>query len=71
MNVGRNIYGLNIIWIFIAFNFNQHQIENAKKIAKENNIIFCLRKSARWSVGDVLMPDKSLVSRNTVVLKNG
>lgn len=70
MNVASNQYKLNAIWIFIAFNFNQHQIEQAKEIARQNNIIFCLRKSARWKRDDKLMPDKQLVSRNTLVLKN-
>lgn len=41
-------YKVNVIWIFIAFNFNEHQIEHAKQLAKSMGIIFCLRKSARW-----------------------
>jgi hypothetical protein len=36
-----------ISWQFIVFNYNKHQIEEAKKIANENNIRFILTISDR------------------------
>lgn len=66
MALGVNQYKLNIVWIFIAFNFNEHQIDDAKKLALQNNVIFCLRKSARWKKDDPLLPSPQFQSRNTI-----
>ena len=45
MGVAR---GKLIAWQFIPFSHNEHQIAEARKIAKDNGIIFKLRKSDRW-----------------------
>lgn len=66
MTIGANQYKLNIIWIFIAFNFNEHQIEQAKKTALDSNVTFCLRKSSRWKKNDPLLPSPEYQSRNTI-----
>jgi hypothetical protein len=69
MKIARHEYGLNPIWIFIAFRFNEHQVEEAKARATEIGINFCLRKSARWdSKDDILKPtDKNLISFKSIV----
>lgn len=41
MMLGKSM-GKNITWQFIVFGFNEHQIDVAKQIAKENNIMFKL-----------------------------
>jgi MoaA/NifB/PqqE/SkfB family radical SAM enzyme len=38
----------NVIWKFIVFKHNEHQIEDAKQFALENGIEFHLIKSGRW-----------------------
>lgn len=49
------------IWKFIPFRHNQHQIEDAKKMALEKGFNeFELERSARWWEKD-LMPDKEFV----------
>lgn len=48
MSVAANEYKLRTVWTFIPMNFNEHQIQDAAKLAVENNIIFCLKKSNRW-----------------------
>lgn len=40
--------GKKIIWQFIPFSFNEHQIKEAQKIAEDNGMIFEIRKSDRW-----------------------
>ena len=67
MKIARHEYGLNPIWVFIPFSFNEHQIEDAKNLAYELNIMFCLRKSARWfEKKDPLLPeDRNLISKQT------
>jgi len=40
--------GKIIHWQFIVFKHNEHQIEEARKIAKENNIQLIILKSSRW-----------------------
>jgi len=68
MKIARHEYGLNPIWIFIAFRFNEHQVEEAKMRAKEIGIDFCLRKSSRWDKNDNLMPtNKNLISIKSIV----
>jgi MoaA/NifB/PqqE/SkfB family radical SAM enzyme len=47
MKLGASL-GKNIQWQFIVFKHNEHQIEEAKKIAKENSITLRLMKSSRW-----------------------
>jgi MoaA/NifB/PqqE/SkfB family radical SAM enzyme len=40
--------GVKVIWQFIVFKHNEHQVENAIRIAKENNIILEFIKSDEW-----------------------
>jgi len=47
MKLGASL-GKNIRWQFIVFKHNEHQIEEAKRIAKENNITLRIMKSFRW-----------------------
>lgn len=50
----RNI---GCVWTFIPMRFNEHQIEDAKRLAKEIGISFILKKSERWwSAKDPLIP---------------
>jgi len=37
-----------VIWQWIPFSFNEHQIEEAKKLAEDNGIHLLLRLSDRW-----------------------
>ena len=41
-----------IIWQFIPFQHNEHQIERAKDIAHKHNIDFMILKSNRWTTGN-------------------
>lgn len=70
MRIARHEYGLNPIWMFIPFSFNEHQIEDAKKLAYDLDIMFCLRKSARWvEKNDPLLPkNNDLISKQTQLL---
>ena len=43
--------GKNVRWQFIVFDFNEHQIEEAKKIAHEHGITFVLTISNRKQNG--------------------
>jgi len=47
MKLGASM-GKIIHWQFIIFEHNEHQIEEAKRIAKENGIVLRLMKSFRW-----------------------
>lgn len=39
---------VDVRWQFIVFGHNEHQLEDAKKLAKEHSITFNLIKSSRW-----------------------
>lgn len=54
------------IWTFIPMRFNEHQIEDARKLAKELNVTFILKKSERWySKNDPLLPkDLNLIAKH-------
>jgi hypothetical protein len=62
-------YKAKINWVFIVFNFNEHQIDDAKVLAKELGISLKIRKSSRWSgINDPLIPkDKNLISKASIV----
>jgi MoaA/NifB/PqqE/SkfB family radical SAM enzyme len=53
MKLGSSM-GKNIQWSFIVFKHNEHQIEEAKRIAKENNFDLRLVKSGRWRERDMI-----------------
>ena len=43
-------------WQYIVFNYNENNIEEARQMAKDNNLIFEVQKSSRFWEGDHLMP---------------
>ena len=43
-------------WQYIVFNYNENDIEEARQMAKDNNLIFEVQKSSRFWEGDHLMP---------------
>ena len=57
---GAKILKFKPIWQFIVFNYNEDHIEEAKQMAKDNNLRFVLMKSARWLRGFTqhLMPSE-------------
>ena len=57
---GAKILRRKPIWQYIVFNYNEDHIEQAKQMAKDNNLQFVLMKSSRWLKGftDHLMPSK-------------
>ena len=51
-----NRLGVKVTWQFIIFSFNEHQIEDAKKFAKEKKIRLQFKKSSRFQGGEVAIP---------------
>lgn len=47
-----------IVWQFIPFQHNEHQIERAKDIARKHNIEFMILKSNRWSHRKIVINNK-------------
>lgn len=43
-------------WQYIVFNYNENNIEEARQMAKDNNLVFEAQKSSRFWEGDHLMP---------------
>jgi len=43
-------------WQYLIFNYNENNIDEAKKLAKDNNLILELQKSSRFWEDDPLMP---------------
>ena len=43
-------------WQYIVFNYNENNIEEARQMAKDNNLVFEVQKSSRFWEGDHLMP---------------
>jgi len=70
MSVAANEYKIRTLWTFIPMNFNENQIQDAAKLAIENNIIFCIKKSNRWfSLKDPRLPTNlKLISSHSKVL---
>ena len=48
--------GLDIRWQYIVFSYNEDHIEEAKKLAEDNNIKISIMSSSRWSLNDPLKP---------------
>jgi MoaA/NifB/PqqE/SkfB family radical SAM enzyme len=48
--------GLYIRWQYIVFNYNENNIEEARQIAKDNDIHFDLILSGRWGIEDKYKP---------------
>lgn len=58
LKTARKQYNIRAKWTFIPMKFNQHQIVEAAKLALENDIMFIVKKSSRWSNReDPLLPD--------------
>ncbi len=53
-----NEIGADVKWQFIIFSFNEHQIEDAKKFAKEKRIGLQFKKSSRFTGGEGARPKK-------------
>ena len=43
-------------WQYIVFNYNENDIEEARQMAKDNNLVFEVQKSSRFWEDDPLMP---------------
>lgn len=51
----------HIIWQFIPFQHNEHQIERAKDIARKHNIRFLILKSNRWRQNPIIIDNKQVI----------
>ena len=49
--------GIKTYWQYIVFKYNQDHIEEARKMAKDNGMIFKEQHSSRWTEDDEYMPD--------------
>ena len=47
MKIGAEM-GINIVWQYIVFKYNENHIEKAMKMAKDIGVTFELNISARW-----------------------
>lgn len=59
MKLGAKM-GKHVVWQWIPFSFNEHQIDTAKKLAKGNGIEFRIRLGDRWSGDDDPLKPKNL-----------
>ena len=50
-----------ILWQFIPFQHNEHQLERAKDIARKYNIKFLILKSNRWSQNPIYVDNKQII----------
>lgn len=55
MKLGRKLKK-NVVWQWIPFRFNEHQIAEAKSIARRYGILFFILKSNRWDRDDPSQP---------------
>ena len=44
--------GISVEWQYIVFNYNENHVEQAKKMALDNHILFLIMYSSRWSGED-------------------
>ena len=56
--------GRSIIWQFIPFKHNEHEIEQAKQLARDNGITLKLLLSNRWSNHPVIKPPSDMYRSN-------
>ena len=56
MKLGVEI-GVSVTWQYIVFNYNEHDIEEAKQMAKDNNMRFLMTLSNRYN-NDLMMSYK-------------
>ena len=53
--------GMQIVWQYIVFKYNENHIEESMQLAKDNNITFELNCSSRWEgADDPLIPSNKL-----------
>lgn len=56
--------GNKICWQYIVFSYNENDIDEARKMADDNGIVFLLLESSRWySKDDPLRPSKHFIDR--------
>ena len=68
MKLGAKL-GHRVFWQWIPFSFNEHQIPQARLMAKRHNIHFLLLKSDRWDKDDPMKPNnKELYIDNELFL---
>ena len=48
--------GLTTRWQYIVFNYNEYDIEEARQLAKDNDIEFDVVHSGRWGINDKYKP---------------
>ena len=48
--------GLSVKWQYLIFSYNENNIEEARQLAKDNNLILEIQKSSRFWEGDPLKP---------------
>lgn len=60
-----------IVWNFIPFNFNEHQIVEAAKWAIKHEVLFFIKKSKRWEEEEdpILPTNRNLISSEAVFLR--
>ena len=60
-----------IVWNFIPFNFNEHQIVEAAKWAIKNRVYFVIKKSKRWKEEeDPMLPtNRKLISSEAIFIR--
>ena len=56
--------GIQIVWQYIVFKYNENHIEESRKLAEDNNITFELNVSSRWDG-----PDDPLIPSNKLYVK--
>lgn len=58
---------MKIIWKYVVFNFNEHQVDEAKELSKKHNFILELVKSTRWDSEKAMKfkPSDRWISQNT------
>lgn len=59
--------GIKVYWKYIVFKYNQNSIQEARHLARDNNITFLLTESSRWDTPyDKYKPDKFYQTRPDV-----
>ena len=55
MKLGKKLNN-KIVWQYIVFRYNENDVEECRKMAKDNDIYFDLNLSGRWSPNDKYKP---------------
>jgi len=71
----KHIRPNDIFWQYIIFSYNEHHIEQAKQMAKENGLGFIIVQSSRWlSENDPLIPKSTqykMKPKRSIRMRNG